>query len=160
VRLSPLGTSAINRPIVPAPYDRWWWMWSSRWNENWQRKPKYLEETCPSVTLPTTNPTWSDLGSNRRCRDGKPSTNRLSYCTANEHQQVYFFRVSLQASYNYFPTCYIQKWQYRSLTNHTHDIKAWILHVQYTYYSVNLHQRCTNTILLDPLKHAFLNNIQ
>jgi hypothetical protein len=33
VRLSPLGTSANIWPIVPAPYDDWWWMWSSRWNE-------------------------------------------------------------------------------------------------------------------------------
>jgi hypothetical protein len=27
-------------------------MWSSRWNENWQRKPKYSEKTCPSATCP------------------------------------------------------------------------------------------------------------
>jgi hypothetical protein len=52
VRLSPLGTSATNWPIVPAPDDRWWWMWSSRWNENWhgnrstQRKPA-LVPLCP-----------------------------------------------------------------------------------------------------------------
>jgi hypothetical protein len=38
-RLSPLGTSATNWPIVPAPDDRWW-MLSSRWNENWQGTPK------------------------------------------------------------------------------------------------------------------------
>jgi hypothetical protein len=30
VRLNPLGTSASNWPIVPAPDDRWWWVWSSR----------------------------------------------------------------------------------------------------------------------------------
>jgi hypothetical protein len=54
VRLSPLGTSATNWPIVPAPGDRWWWVWSSRWNENWQGKPKYWEKTCPSATLSTT----------------------------------------------------------------------------------------------------------
>jgi hypothetical protein len=41
VRLSPLGTSATNWPTVPAPGDRWWWVWSSRWNEMWQGKPKY-----------------------------------------------------------------------------------------------------------------------
>jgi hypothetical protein len=40
VRLSPLGTSVNNWPIVPAPGGRWWWMWGSRWNENWQGKPK------------------------------------------------------------------------------------------------------------------------
>jgi hypothetical protein len=27
------------------------------WNEEWQGKPKYSEKTCPSSTLPTTNPT-------------------------------------------------------------------------------------------------------
>jgi hypothetical protein len=41
--LSPFGTSATNWPIVPAPDDRRWWMWSSRWNENWHGKRKYSE---------------------------------------------------------------------------------------------------------------------
>jgi hypothetical protein len=82
VRLSPLGTLATNWPIVPAPDDRWWWMWSSRWNENWQGKPKYSEKTCPSSTLFTTNPTWPDRGSNPGRRSGKPATNRLSCGTA------------------------------------------------------------------------------
>jgi hypothetical protein len=44
MRLSPLGTSATVRPIVPAPDDRWWWVWSSRirigrGNRSTQRKP-------------------------------------------------------------------------------------------------------------------------
>jgi hypothetical protein len=82
VRLSPLGTSTTNWPIVPTPDDRWWWMWSNRWNENWQWKPKYSEETCPSATLFTTNRTWPDLGSNPGRRGGKLATNRLSYGTA------------------------------------------------------------------------------
>jgi hypothetical protein len=69
------------RPIVPAPDDRWW-LWSSRWNEDWQGKPKYSEKTCPSATLSNTNPTWPDLGSNPGRRGGKPATNRLSYGTA------------------------------------------------------------------------------
>jgi hypothetical protein len=68
-------------PIVPAPDDRWW-LWSNRWNVNWQGKPKYLEKTCPSATLSTTNPTWPDLGSNPGRRGGKPASNRLSYGTA------------------------------------------------------------------------------
>jgi hypothetical protein len=80
VRLSPLGTSATIWPIIPAPDDRWW-VWSNWWNENWQGKPKYLEETCPGATLSTTNPTWPDLGSNPVHRGGKPATNRLSYGT-------------------------------------------------------------------------------
>jgi hypothetical protein len=74
VRLTPLATSVTIWHIVPAPDDRWW-VWSSRQNENWQRKPKYSQKTCPSATLCTTNPAWPDLGS-------KPATNRLSYDTA------------------------------------------------------------------------------
>jgi hypothetical protein len=62
LRLSPLGTAANVWPIVPTPCDRWWWVWSSRWIENWQGKRKYSEKTCLSVTLSTTNPTWSDPG--------------------------------------------------------------------------------------------------
>jgi hypothetical protein len=65
-------------PIVPAPDDRWWWLWRHWWNEDWQGKPKYSEKTCPNATLPTTNPTWLDRGH----RGGKPGTNRLSYSAA------------------------------------------------------------------------------
>jgi hypothetical protein len=57
-------------------------MWSSRWNENWQGKPKYSEKTCPNAMFSTTNPTWPDLESNSGRRGGKPATNRLSYGTA------------------------------------------------------------------------------
>jgi hypothetical protein len=69
VWMSPLGTSATNWSIVPAPGDRWW-MWSSRWNEDWQGKPKYSEKPSPSATLSTTNPTWPDRGSNPGRRGG------------------------------------------------------------------------------------------
>jgi hypothetical protein len=47
-------------PIVPAPDDRWWWLWRNWWNKDWQGKPKYSEKTCPSATLSTTNPTSLD----------------------------------------------------------------------------------------------------
>jgi hypothetical protein len=82
VRLSPLVTAAIVWPIVPAPHDGWWWLWSNRWNPNWQGKLKYSEKTCLSVTLCTTNPTYPGLGSNPDRLGGKPATNRLSYGTA------------------------------------------------------------------------------
>jgi hypothetical protein len=82
VRLSPLGTSATNWPIIPAPDDRWWWMWSSRWKGNWQGRPKYWEKTYLSDTLSTTNPTWPDLGSNPGRSGGMPAINCLSYGTA------------------------------------------------------------------------------
>jgi hypothetical protein len=54
VRPNPLGTSTTNWSAVPAPDDGR--VWSSRWNENWQGKPKNSEKTCPSATLYTTNP--------------------------------------------------------------------------------------------------------
>jgi hypothetical protein len=57
-------------------------MWSSRWNENWQGKLKYSEETCPTATLSTTNPTWPDLSPNQGRRGGRQETNSLSYGTA------------------------------------------------------------------------------
>jgi hypothetical protein len=44
-----------------------------------QGRPKYLEKTCPSGILSTTNGTWPDPGSNPGHRGGKPVTNRLSY---------------------------------------------------------------------------------
>jgi hypothetical protein len=69
-------------PIVPAPDDRWVWLWSNWWNEDWQGKPKYSEKTCPSATLSTTNPTWPDPGSYPGRRDGKPATNGLGYGAA------------------------------------------------------------------------------
>jgi hypothetical protein len=92
VRLSPLGTPATNWPISWAPDDRWW-VWSSRWNDNWQGKPKYSQKTCPSAALSTTNPIWLDLGWNRDRRSGKPATNRLSYGTA--WRSVYFAKQNM-----------------------------------------------------------------
>jgi hypothetical protein len=65
-------------PIVQAPDDRWWWLWSNWWNKDWQGITKYSEKTCPSATLSTTNPTWPDPGSNPGRRGRKPATNPLS----------------------------------------------------------------------------------
>jgi hypothetical protein len=62
---SPVGAPAPNWSVVPASDDTWW-MWSSRWNKNWQGKPKYSEKTCPIATLYTTNPIWPNLGSKPR----------------------------------------------------------------------------------------------
>jgi hypothetical protein len=81
VRLSPLGTSATNWPILPALDDRWW-VWSSRWNENWQGKPQYSEKTYSIAALSTTNPMWPELGSNSGRCCGKLAIYHLSYDTA------------------------------------------------------------------------------
>jgi hypothetical protein len=56
--------------------------WSNWWNELWQGKPKYSEETCPGATLSTTK---SHMTTRSRTPDrshGKPATNRLSYGAA------------------------------------------------------------------------------
>jgi hypothetical protein len=50
-------------------------VWSSRWNENWQGKPKYSEKIFPSATWSTTNPIRFDLEANSGRRGGKPVTN-------------------------------------------------------------------------------------
>jgi hypothetical protein len=52
-----------------------------RWNEIDRGKPKYSGKTCPSATLSTTNPTWTDPGSNPGLRVGRQTTNRLSHGT-------------------------------------------------------------------------------
>jgi hypothetical protein len=69
-------------PIVPAPDDRWGWLWRNLWNTDWQGKSKYSEKTCPSTTLSTTNPTWLDPGLKPGRRGGKPATNCFSYGAA------------------------------------------------------------------------------
>ena len=38
-------------------------------------------KTCPSTTLSTTNPTWTDQESNPGLRGERPATNRLSHVT-------------------------------------------------------------------------------
>jgi hypothetical protein len=39
-------------------------------------------KTCPSATLSTTNPTWTDPVSNPGLRGERPATNSLSHGTA------------------------------------------------------------------------------
>jgi hypothetical protein len=46
--------------------------------ENWSTQRK----TCPSATLSTTNPTWTDPVSNLRFCGERPATDRLSHGTA------------------------------------------------------------------------------
>jgi hypothetical protein len=42
-------------------------------------------KTCPRATLSTTNPTWTDPGSNPGLRGGRPAANRLSHGRAFSH---------------------------------------------------------------------------
>jgi hypothetical protein len=91
---------------LPALDNRWWWLWSIWWNEDFQGKPKYSEKTCPSATLSTTNLTWPDQGSNPGDRGWKPATNRLSYGKAER-----------------FSWLLTRGWHgYANLRNETHDV--------------------------------------
>jgi hypothetical protein len=45
----------VLRPLLAyctAPDDRWGWLRSNWWNEDWQGKPKYSEKTCPAPFCP------------------------------------------------------------------------------------------------------------
>jgi hypothetical protein len=58
-------------------------------------------ETCPSATLSTTNPTWTDTGSNPGLRSGRPATNRLNRGTASrgvKMNRILGFEISLLLS--------------------------------------------------------------
>jgi hypothetical protein len=62
-----------------------------QWNETDRGKPTTRRKTCPSATLSTTNPTWTDPGSNPGHRSGRPATNRLSHGTADraDYHELY-----------------------------------------------------------------------
>jgi hypothetical protein len=85
VTLNPLGISTIIWRIVSVRDDGLWWVWNSLLNYNWKGKHQYSEKTCPRATLFTTNSIWPDLDSNRARGGRKPTTNRLSYGTANTY---------------------------------------------------------------------------
>jgi hypothetical protein len=53
-----------------------------QWNEIQRGKRTTRRKTCPNATLSTTNPTWTDPGSNPGLRSGRPATDRLSHGTA------------------------------------------------------------------------------
>jgi hypothetical protein len=76
--LSPLGKSATNWPIVPAPGDDECGAVGGiiTGRENWSTRGK----PAPVPLCPPQIP--HDLGSNPGRRGGKPTTNRLSYGTA------------------------------------------------------------------------------
>jgi hypothetical protein len=81
-RLSPLGTAAITGLLYQPQMTYDGDCGAIWWNEDWLGKPKYSEKTCTSPTLFTTNPIWSDPGSNTDHHGGKSATNCLSYGTA------------------------------------------------------------------------------
>jgi hypothetical protein len=52
-----------------------------RWNEIDRKNRSTWGKPCPSATLSTTNPTWTDPGSKQGLRCERPATNRLSHGT-------------------------------------------------------------------------------
>jgi hypothetical protein len=95
VRLSQLGTTATNWPIVPALDDTQ--VWSIWENENLEGKPSTWRKTA---TLPTINPTWLELGSNSGHCVAKLTTNQLGYGTLAFFQK---FSADMQLSYITWP---------------------------------------------------------
>jgi hypothetical protein len=73
-----------------------------RWNEIDRGKPTTRKKTCPSATLSTTNPTWTDPGSNPGLRSERPETNRLSHGTA---EVVKFDSIIFSVMTPCFPVC-------------------------------------------------------
>jgi hypothetical protein len=63
-----------------------------QWNEIDREKPTTRRKTCPSATLSTTNPTWTDPGSKPGLRGVRPATNPLSHGTA--YQSPYTSKLS------------------------------------------------------------------
>jgi hypothetical protein len=68
-----------------------WWTWlvfsfflvmEQRWNEVTGKNRSTRGKTCSNANLSTTNPTWTDPGSNPGLRGERPATNRLSCGTA------------------------------------------------------------------------------
>jgi hypothetical protein len=78
--LGPLGTTATNRPIVPAPGDyddgEIGGIMIGRGYRSIRRKP------APVPLCPPQTPTYCPDANPGR-RGGKPATNRLRYCTAS-----------------------------------------------------------------------------
>jgi hypothetical protein len=72
-----------------------------QWNEIDREKPTTRRKTCPSATLSTTNPTWTDPGSNPGLSGERPASNRLSHGTAQSP------RLSLLILYTVFHRQYV-----------------------------------------------------
>jgi hypothetical protein len=76
-----LWPAVTNWPVIHPPVDIVC-VWKAWWNDIDRWKPQNLEKkTCPSATIPTTNPTSTDPGANPGLR-GKRPTNQVSHDTA------------------------------------------------------------------------------
>jgi hypothetical protein len=117
-KLGPLGTSATEWPIVPAPCDyddgEAGGMKIGRGNGSARRK------SAPSATLSTINPTWLDPVLNPGSRGGKPATNSLSYGAAFDgilsHSSLHSFKICSNALWPYEQVRDLQKVVSRCVT--------------------------------------------
>jgi hypothetical protein len=71
-----------------------------RWNEIDRGKP------CPSATLSTTNPTWTEPVSDPGLRGGRPAANRLSHGTA-QGRELLICHIAKTDSAFYSATYYV-----------------------------------------------------
>jgi len=60
-------------------YSDWWKNMDQWWNDFVSGKSNYSQETCLSVILFTTNPTWTGLGADPWLSSEKPAINLVSY---------------------------------------------------------------------------------
>jgi hypothetical protein len=85
---SPYWVHSARRPLQAyCTCPRWLWWWRIWWNEDWQGKPKYLDKTCPSATLSTTNPTCQTRARTRAAAVG--SQRLTAYKTVSFHHHGY-----------------------------------------------------------------------
>jgi hypothetical protein len=82
VRVCLFESATASEPFVNSPEDTQVNM-GHQWNDTDKEKSKDLEQTHPTATLSTTNPTRTDLGVNLGLHGEKPATNRLSHGMAN-----------------------------------------------------------------------------
>jgi hypothetical protein len=153
-----LCTHAASRP--PNPNYRWE-KWSTWCNENWLRKAKYSEKTCPSANQSTASPPWTELELNPSCCGEKPPTNCLSYSTTYNNAtnwrqcasicmlllKYYRHHTMIKTTHLYCHTDFSCSWE----QSH-HCIQAWVIlcEVLMVYYRDILSQQCNVT---RPLTH-------
>jgi hypothetical protein len=81
------------------------------------KKRSTRRKICPSATLSTTNPTWTDPGTNPGLRGGRPAANRLSHGTSLDMKLLRIhFLLQMKANsrdiYIYFRERILLQWSY------------------------------------------------
>jgi hypothetical protein len=108
---SPTGsTRHVDHQLSYCTCPGWLWGWRNWWNDDWQGKPKYSEETCASATLSNTNLTWPDWALTRAAAVG----NYICYFLCEEHlehiktfSQIFRLILWTKSSYKFSPCPYI-----------------------------------------------------